>query len=264
MFRTLSLSVIAGAIGFVPPAAAQDREPEAEIRRTRIALGPQLVPAFPGADRMVVRPFVDFIRANGDEPFGFEAADESFGFALVESRGFEAGPAIGFEGARRTRDARGLPRTGFTVEPGGFVQYSFAAPLRVRIELRHGIGGHRGFVGTASGDYIVRDRDDWLFAIGPRVTFSDGKYQRAYFGVPAGSVAATGLPAFTPSGGVHAIGANAGYLRQLTSRWGVYGYARYDRLIDDAARSPYIRRDGARDQWSIGLSATFTFVSRRD
>lgn len=242
-------------------AWAQDK---GEPRRTRIGVGPQLTPRFPGSDSLVVRPFFDFNTTRGDSPFPFEAADESTGFPVLSMRGFEIGPAVGFEGARRTRDARGLRSVGFTVEPGAFVQYYIASPVRARIELRQGIGGHKGLIGVASLDYIARDRDDWQFAIGPRVTFANGKYQRAYFGVPVGSVAASGLPAFDPGGGIEAVGGTAGYLKQLTPRWGIYAFGKYDRLIDDAGNSPVVRRYGSRDQLSGGLALTYTFSSGRD
>lgn len=256
--RWTALSLL--CVGVPTAALAQEiREP----RRTRIAAGPQLVPSYPGAKGVVVRPFFDLARARGDTPFEFEAADESSGFSVLRSNGFAVGPALNFEGSRRTREVPGVPRVGFTVEAGGFVEYSFAAPVRARFELRQGIGGHKGMIGQGGVDYIARDRDDWLFAIGPRVSFSNGKYQRAYFGVPAESVSGSGLPAYRPSGGVHAVGATTSYLKQLTPRWGIYAYGKYDRLIDDAGRSPILRTIGSRDQWSGGLSATYTFFSRR-
>lgn len=242
-------------------AVAQD---EGETRRTRVGLGPQLVPRYPGSDEYNVRPFFDLARARGDTPFEFEAADESFGFPVFRAEGLAIGPAIGFEGARRGRDVPGLPRVGFTVEPGAFVQYQFAAPVRARVEVRQGIGGHRGLISIASLDYVGRDRDEWLFAIGPRVTVSNGRYQRAYFGVPAASVAASGLSAYRPSGGLQAVGANAGFIKQLTPRWGIYAYGKYDRLIEDAADSPVVRRHGSRDQWAGGLALTYTFFGRRN
>lgn len=232
-------------------------------RRTRIAAGPQLVPRFPGAKGVVVRPFLDFSRVRGDQVFQFEAADESSGVSVVRTNGFAAGPAINLEGSRRTRDVPGVPKVGFTVEAGGFVQYTASAlPVRGRVELRQGIGGHKGLIGVASLDYVARDRDEWLFAIGPRVTYSNGKYQRAYFGVPDDSVATSGLAAFRPSGGVHAVGATASYLKQLSRHWGVSTYAKYDRLVDDAADSPVVRRYGSRNQWSGGLALSYTFFGR--
>lgn len=232
-------------------------------RRTRIALGPQLVPRYPGSDEVVVRPFIDFSRARGDAPFRFEAADESSGFPVFSASGFSVGPAVGFEGSRRTREVPGVPKVGFTVEAGGFVQYQFTAPVRARVELRQGLGGHKGLIGMAGLDYVARNGDDWLFAIGPRVSYSGGKYQRAYFGVPERSVASSGLPAFRPSGGIHAIGANASYLMQFSPRWGIYAYGKYDRLVNDAGDSPVVARYGSRDQWSGGLALTYTFFGRR-
>ncbi|MDF2494106.1 MipA/OmpV family protein [Sphingomonas sp.] len=233
-------------------------------RRTRIAAGPQLVPRYPGYKGVVLRPFLDFSRSRGDAPFVFEAADESASISVFDTDGLAIGPTLSFEGSRRTRDVPGVRGVGFTVEPGVFAQYELAAPLRARLELRQGIGGHKGLAGVASVDYVARDRDEWLFAIGPRVTYSNGKYQRAYFGVPVESVAASGLPAFRPSGGVQALGANAGFLKQLTPQWGVYAYGKYDRLVDDAGRSPVVRRYGSRDQWSGGVSLTYTFRGHRD
>ncbi|HEX8534210.1 MAG TPA: hypothetical protein VF662_08585, partial [Allosphingosinicella sp.] len=70
------------------PAAAQE---ESSPRRTRVGLGPQLVPSFPGSDKVSLRPFVDVSRAKGDTPFEFEAPDESFGFAIVKGGGFAFG-----------------------------------------------------------------------------------------------------------------------------------------------------------------------------
>ena len=42
------------------------------------------------------------------------------------------------------------------------------------------------------------------------------------------------------------------------------GYAKYDRLLNDAADSPVVRRFGSRDQLSGGAALTYTFfVGRR-
>lgn len=259
----VSFPGLTAALFVLGVACATGSAAQEQPRRTRIVLGPQLVPRYPGSDRVSVRPFIDLSRERGDTPFAFEAADESTGGSIFSTNGFSFGPAIGFEGSRRTRDVPGLRKVGFTVEPGAFVQYQLAVPVRARVELRQGIGGHEGLTGMASLDYIARDRDEWLFAIGPRLTYSNGKYQRAYFGVPVDSVATSGLAAFRPGGGIQAVGANASYLMQLTQRWGAYAYGKYDRLVDDAADSPVVRRYGSRDQWSGGLALSYTF-GRRD
>jgi len=241
----------------IPVARAQEAEAP---RRTCVGLGPQLVPQYPGADSFGLRPFVDVSRTRGDTPFAFEAPDESAGFPVLRGERLQFGPAIGFEGRRRSRDVGGrLPGVGFTVELGGFVQYALNDALRLRIEARQGIGGHNGLIGVVGGDYIVRDADRWLVSIGPRVTLSSARYNRAYFGVAAADALPAGLPAFHADGGVQAVGATAGVLRQLTPHWGVSGYAKYDRLVGDPGRSPVVRAFGSRSQPSAGLALTYTF-----
>ena len=255
---TLGLLLATAGIG-IAPASAQEATPDAP-RRTRIGLGPQLVPSYPGSDTVSLRPFVDVSRTRGDAPFAFEAPDESAGFPILRDSRFQFGPSIGFEGRRRSRDVGGvLPSVGFTVELGGFVQYALTDSFRLRAEARQGIGGHKGLIGMVGADYVARDADRWLFSIGPRVTLSDGRYDRAYFGVAPADAVRAALPAFRPDGGVQAVGATAGALRQLTAHWGLSGYAKYDRLVGDPGRSPVVRAFGSRNQLSGGLALSYTF-----
>jgi outer membrane scaffolding protein for murein synthesis (MipA/OmpV family) len=245
------------------PAAAEEGEKKPP-RRTRVGLGAQLVPAYPGADGHSLRPLVDVSRSRGSKPFAFEAPDESFGPSLIKAGGLEIGPALNFEGSRTAKDVgAALDKIPFTFEAGAFVQYAFSPKFRIRTELRKGLGGHEGWTGQAGADFVARDGDDWLFSVGPRVTVSDGRYHRAYFGVTAAESARTGLAAFRPGGGVQAVGATAGFLKQLDRRWGLYSYAKYDRLVGDSARSPVVRVHGSRDQLSGGLALTYTFVGGR-
>lgn len=254
--------VVIAAIAFVAvalPAAAQEGD---EPRRTRVILGPQLVPRFPGSDGVALRPYVDVSRTRGDRPFAFEAPDESTSVSLYSRDGLTFGPAIGFEGKRRNRDVGGLDAVGFTVELGAAAQYAVSPNLRLFAEGRKGIGGHRGVTGMIGADYVARDGNDWLFSVGPRLTLGDGRYARTYFGVTPREAAATGIPAFRPGGGMTAVGATASAHRQLSDRWGAFGYAKYDRLVGDAADSPVVARFGSRDQLSGGLGLSYTFGRR--
>jgi outer membrane protein len=250
--------------GWSAPAAAQgaeEEEPEKkEPRRIRVGLGPQLVPSYPGADDHSLRPLVDVSIARGSTPFEFEAPDESFGPELISTGGLQFGPALNFEGSRTAKDVGAdLDKVPFTVEAGAFVEYEFSPKFRVRAEGRRGLGGHDGWTGQAGADYVARNGDDWLFSIGPRITWSDGRYHRADFGVTAPEAARTGLAAYSPGGGIQAVGATAGFLTQISDRWGIYSYAKFDRLVGDAADSPVVRSFGSRSQLSGGLALTYTF-----
>ncbi len=234
-------------------SAAQDKEPW----RYRVTLGAALVPAYPGADKPGVAPLIIVNRARGDKPFAFAAPDDGAGFSLTSPGGwFQFGPVVGFEGKRKLKDTNGLaPEVKFSIEAGAYAAITPIPSLRFRIEGRKGVTGHKGLTGSIGADYIARDADKWLFSIGPRLTWSDGKYQRAYFGVPAGSA----LPAYRPGSGLQAVGGTSSVRFALNERFGVYGYGKYDRLIDDAGRSQLVRAVGSRNQYSGGLGLSYTF-----
>jgi outer membrane protein len=249
-----SLAGVAVALA-ATSAAAQD-----ESRRTRITLGPQAYPSFPGSDEFDVGPLINVDRAKGDEPFAFEAPDDSFDFALVKSKGFAFGPVVNWEGVRSAKDVgAALPKVKFSVEPGVFASYDLTDSFRVRGEIRKGVTGHKGWIGTLGADYVMRDGDAWLFSIGPRVTWSDDRYQDAWFSVAPADAGPSGLPAYDADGGIQAYGATASFLTQITPRWGIYSYAKYDRLVGDPARSPIVRQLGSRDQFSGGIGLSFNF-----
>lgn len=243
--------------------AAQAQDDPAPTHRYRVALGPAIAPKYPGADNYRFQPLINVDRATGDEPFAFEAADESFAIPLYNHNGFAFGPAVNFEARRRARDVGvNVPKVGFTVEAGGFVQYQLTPGFRLRAEARQGIGGHKGLIGVVGGDFVARDGDRWLFSIGPRVTLVNDRYSRAYFGISPATALVTGLPAYRAKGGLEAVGATAGALHQLDQHWGITGYAKYDRLVDDPARSPLVRGYGSRDQFSGGIGLSYTFGRR--
>lgn len=259
LYRFAPLALIAIAL----PATAQEQDQKREPLRTRVYIGPQLSPRTPGAKDLSFGPFFEVSRARGDDPFEFEAPDESFGFPVVEAGGVEFGPALGFRGKRKAADI-GVPLhdVGFSLEIGGFAQTYLAKNIRVRAEARQAVSGHDGLVGEVSADYILRDGDKWLFSLGPRVTLADCKYHRAWYGITAADSAASGLAQFRPDGGVEGLGLAAGYLRQLNDRIGIAAYARYDHLVGDAGRSPYVRAAGSRSQPSVGLALSYTFGGR--
>ena len=243
------------------PAAAQDSENGDGSRWiTRVTIGPQAYPAFPGADDYDIGPLVNVDRKRPGETFIFEAPDESFDYQLVDARGFSFGPLVNWEGKRSASDVGAdLPEVKFSIEPGAFVAFQPSESFRLRAELRKGVTGHKGWIGVASADFIVREGDEWLFSIGPRLTWSDDRYHDAWFGVTPAAAVTSGLPAYDPNGGIQAYGATATFLTQLSPRWGIYTYARYDRLVGEAADSPIVRQLGSRDQLSGGVALSYTF-----
>ena len=263
---TLSATATALLMLSSAPAAAQA---ESQARKPDLIVtvggGAQMYPRYPGADGSDLFPMPIFSIRRADRPIEFESSDEGIGLGLLKSGSpINFGPAIQLQGSRRNKDV-GAPvgKVGFTVEAGAFVQSWIGENLRLRLEGRRGLGGHEAWVGDVSADLVLRDGDRTVFGIGPRVRVSDGRYQRAYFGVTPAVAAATGLAAYRPKGGIHAVGAAASVTHQLSENWGVYGYAGYDRLIGNAADSPIVRRFGSRDQLSGGIGLSYSFRIRR-
>lgn len=151
----------------------------------------------------------------------------------------------------------------FSVEPGVFAALELSDSFRLRAELRKGVTGHKGWIASGGADWVARDGDRWLFSLGPRVTWSNSRYQDAWFGITPETSIATGLPAYDPGGGVQAVGATASFLTELGPNWGINTYVKYDRLIGDAADSPLVQIHGSRDQFSGGLALSYTWGGGR-
>ena len=255
-----ALVACAAMLAVSTPALAQDENDY----RVRVGLGGQIKPKFVGSDESQILPLFDFDLARGTEPYAFEAPDDSFGIRLFSKGGFSAGPAANIQSKRKNSDVGAdVGKVSTTVEVGGFVQYQAGKSIRLRGDLRKGIGGHDGLVGSFGADYVWRDGDKYVFSIGPRVLASDGRFQRAYFGVDNAAALATGLPTYRPNGGIYALAATSGLSYQFDSRFGLFGYARYERLVGDAADSPIIREYGSRNQFAGGLGLNYTFTVKR-
>lgn len=241
-------------------ASAQD----SEDLRVRVGLGAQLRPDFIGADTSEVAPLWRINIARGTDPFKFSAPDYSFGIPLVSSGGFSIGPAANIASGRKNSDLDvPVGKVETTIEAGAFASYQLSDSLYLRAEALKGLGGHKGVVGTIGADYIWRDGDRYVLSIGPRVLFSNDRYQRAFFGVSPEAALASGLPAYRPGGGVHGVAAASGLSVQFDPRWGVFGFARYERLVGDAAKSPIVRELGSRNQLSGGVGLSYTFTIKR-
>lgn len=229
--------------------------------RVRAGIGAQNLPKFPGSRSNEAAPYWTFAVAKDTHPFNFAAPGDSAGIALLGSDRFSAGPVARLSRKRESSDV-GAPvgSVPTTVELGGFAQFYPLKSLRIRAELRRGIGGHDGVVGFLGADQIWREGDRYVLSIGPRIWFGNSRYERAYFGVTQQAALASGLPQYSPSRGFHAAGAVAGLQVSLGGNWGVFGYAQYQRLIGEARRSPIVTRFGSPNQFSagVGLSRTFT------
>lgn len=264
-FAMVMLRSIVGfaALACVASAAHADDTPR-EDYRVRVGLGARVLPSFIGSDERKVAPLWDVDVAKGDRPFQFEAPDDNAALPIYSKGSFSFGPTASLEAKRKRSDVGGvLDKVPTTFEAGVYVQVQPLDSIRLRADLRRGIGGHDAIVGGISLDKIWRDGDNYVVSVGPRLSFSSSRYQQAFFGIDAAASLASGLPAYRPGGGIHAVGAASGLSTQFSPRFGLFGFARYERLVGDAAKSPVIREYGSKNQLSAGLGLSYTFTIKR-
>jgi outer membrane protein len=250
----------AAALALIAAAPASAQEATGGYTVTA-GVGVQILPKYPGADAYSIFPMPVFGLRRQGAPMPFVAQDQGLGFGFLgQGSRVNLGPAIVIRARRQQSDVgAAVGDVGFTVEAGGFVELYPVRNLRLRGELRQGIGGHHGLVGDVGADFIIRNETSYILSFGPRARWSDGEFTRAYFGVTPARAAAAGLPAFTPRSGFYAVGAMAGLTYKFGRNWGMRSYLGYDRLINDAGDSPIVRNFGSRDQFSGGAGLFIEF-----
>lgn len=154
--------------------------------------------------------------------------------------------------SRKGRDERRL---------AGLGDVSVAAALRVGVDYRLGkafastkltsrLGpsNGRGMLFDADIGYNAFASRAALLSMGLTATAMDNRYARNFFGVSAEQSVASGLPAFTASGGLQSAGPFVQAVVRISDKWAFFGRAAYGRLRGDAATSPITE---ARSQTSV-------------
>lgn len=248
------------------PATAQGQETGDQDRdlRIRAGAGAEWRPTYPGSARSEVAPLPSFSIARGGKPFAFDTPDDGFSPTLLTAGPVRLGPTAALVAGRDAGEAGvGIPKVGRTVEVGAFGAIELADSVRLRAMVRKGIGGHKGVTASVGFDQIWRRGDDYVVSVGPRILWSDSRYQRAFFGVTAVDAPIAGLPVTRPGSGIHAAALQSAFHAKIGGQFGLFGQARAERLVGDAGRSPLVRTLGDRNQWSVGGGLSYTFRIKR-
>jgi outer membrane protein len=221
-----------------------------------------LGPKYDGAsDRLFqAAPLISLGRAGST--VRFSSRNDNPAFAFVDKGAFRAG-VVGkliFERDGDTSsDLDGIDPVRFGGELGGFAEVYPADWLRIRAELRQGIRSHHGLVADVAADGFVDVSDSVRVSAGPRLSAATSDYFDAYYGVNASESAKSGYSQYKPSGGLNSVGAGAAITWQATEKLETSAFAEYKRLMGAAADSSLVKEGGSRNQFLVGLSATYRF-----
>ncbi len=220
-------------------------------------------PSYPGSDTYDVRPGLIFSIARASQRNVFRSVDDNPSIALWNGKIFRAGVVGRLDWGRSESDSdrlRGMGDIDYSIEAGGFAEVYPLEWLRVRAELRYGMGGFEGVRGDLRADAIFRD-GPWRFAVGPRLSYAGSDYMQTYFGVSRDQSLMTALllnplPTYQARSGFDKVGATAqvNYTFDNGFEAGVFGT--YGYLLGDAGNSPLVED---KSQFTAGVSLSYTF-----
>lgn len=229
-------------------------------------------PAWPGAPTSLYMaggyPLFN-IRKPGDPPFFFGARD-GFGVPILDLGQLQFGPVGTINWPRYSSDyaqLRGLGDVGWAVELGAYAQYWAAPWLRIRAELRQGVGAETGQTGNLYVDAIV-PAGQFRLSAGPRLTAQSSAALSPYFSITPAQAAASGVAGFAPltpynvSGGFYSYGAGSQVEYFFNPQWQAHAIVEYERITGSAADSPLVTMRGSPNQFTFGLGAAYTFNMR--
>lgn len=250
----LALAVVMMACMCVAPARLRAQSlPELDVEQEGLAgkpeaghwsgaIGAVLVsrPRYEGAETSRVR-VAPLLLVRYDNVF---FGPLGLGWAAIRWGDFRAGPVLGYEGGRRESvdpHLLGLGDVPRSITGGMFAAYRlerFELAATVRQAITHRENGLNGFVRL---DYRVRLIPRRLeLRIGPHVDFGNAVYEQTRFGVSVAQSEQSGLPVFTPGGGVRDVGVRANLTYLYSEHLLLRGFAGVSRLTADAADSPIV------------------------
>jgi MipA family protein len=237
-----------------------------------VGLEGRVIPAWPGAPAdkfgLTALPLFD-IRKAGTPPTFFAPRD-SLSFPVIDLGQFKFGPAVRLIWERRGSDymaLNGLGNVDFALQAGGFAEYWPVPWLRLRGEVRQGIGGETGVTGDVFLDAVV-PVEQFRFSGGPRLTLQSANAISPYFSItPAQSLGSTisglpALPVYNATGGLYSYGAGSQVEYFWGTQWAAHAFVEYERLTGSAADSPLVTQRGSPNQFTFGLGATYSFTMR--
>lgn len=202
-----------------------------------------------------------------DQSVRFTSRNDNPSFSLYDSGAVRAGitgKLVLPRDADTSSDLRGLKPVKLGVEAGGFAEVYPTDWMRLRSEVRRGIRSHDGIVADVAADAFADVTDTIRVSAGPRASFATDGYMDAYYGVTAKESAKSGLKKYNADGGVQSAGLGAAINWKATEKVDTSLFAEYSRLLGPVADSSLVRERGSKNQYLIGVSATYRFDFKID
>jgi MipA family protein len=265
----LVLGAGAALVALAPPARAQETLGQQQLEQSgltrpsktgwdvTLGIGVAGVPTYDGAEKYRARP-VPLVSIRYDDLLFL--GPEGLGLTLLHWNGLRAGPVLGYGGGRDQSDDPHLNGLG-DIQPaltaGGFASYSFGRltlATTLRQAVTHESDGLSGNLRLTYRQALIPARLE--LSAGPLLDVANGRYEETYFGVTGAQSASSGLPVYTPHGGLRDYGFTLG----LTYHWSEHvlmrSFAALRELTGDAGNSPIVQ---SKTQGLVGAGIAYHF-----
>ena len=264
--------------GLALAAGGTARASEHADNRLTVGVGGLVAPDYEGSNDYVIRPAIGALARFHGHNIAFkgtslsvdlvpEYRDQKFKIVVAPFAN------LNFDRSDKPRDpVVGLIRQRkVALEMGGTVGLTWNGvitskydSLTIQISGSHDVGSvSKSFIVTPTAQYLTPLSEKSVVGMSLSADVVGGRYARYYFGVGPNASAASGLPRYTPSGGLKSatVGLMGAYAlgHDLNHGFALGALFNYERLFGDFARSPLVASRGSRGQLVGALGLGYTF-----
>ena len=152
-----------------------------------------------------------------------------------------------------------LPNVSSGLDLGATFEGRLAELVAFRIRARKEVAGGHGGVGLSASVGTAVPLGPVRLVPEAAVEWKNGTYMDKFYGVPASSVAVTGLEFYDPKAGIEDIVIRLTAVYDVDENWQILGRAQSGFLMDQARNAPFVRQTGNDLQALVGVGALYTF-----
>jgi MipA family protein len=182
------------------------------------------------------------------------------GVNLLNIKGLNIGPVISYQGGRHEDSdphLSGLGNIQASFLAGGFLAYHLGAFEFIGTARQAITHSNNGLIGRVQLDYRLDTLAKSLeLNIGPELDLGDGRYEKKWFGVSSSQSLLSGLPVFSPKGGITAEGAYVTLDYHFSRHVFLRLFGNFRELADNDSESPIVED---RTQAFVGLGLAYTW-----
>lgn len=155
----------------------------------------------------------------------------------------------------QSADLTGLGDIGIGVRPGAFASY-LLGPLRFNASVSKDIGSTKGLLAQGGVGLFYPVAPHVRLVADTSVSWANEAYEQALFGITQTQSLASGLPVYTPSGGIQRADLRVGAIWDFSTHWSARLSGGEGILLGNAGDSP-ITKQKSQPMLSVGTSYRF-------